>query len=501
MDVCRDSYGVFANLSVFNIWTCSLCYVYLFPNGPLRFNYNVSNPGLIKVENIISGNIHIETTSDVCESLGGYDCERWRDCCQAADTCCTRQRSISPDSRLGHCPRTWDGWSCFDDTSPGKCVRLSCPSYVQYGSLKGHVEKECTENGSWALHPETGKEWTDYSKCVNIKGFKGVVYASVGASVFSLVFLLPATLILMAYRQLRSQQRIRLHVCLFMSFILTGLLSLLWELLVYNDRVENPWKQTFMFRKEVSCKVIYILLRYATSANFFWMFCEGFYLFRLLVHAFQVPRSIKQYFVIGWVGPALPIAIYSTFRSIYANDICWVKNAGGFEWIVYTPNLLSILVNLLFLLGILRILLSQLHQHPNEPSNYRQGFKRALKATFVLIPLFGLQLFLVIYRPSNDSAFGNMYEIVSKVIIDSQGGIIALVFCYMNKEVLSCLKTSIHKLNTRRGKRVPSLITNYTVVSQRNNDNEAKCDVTNGDRSPNVSIALKSMRTNWNGAS
>lgn len=42
---CRDSFGVF-NDSIFNVWTCSLCYVYLFPAGDLRFNFNSTYPGL-----------------------------------------------------------------------------------------------------------------------------------------------------------------------------------------------------------------------------------------------------------------------------------------------------------------------------------------------------------------------------------------------------------------------------------------------------------------------
>ncbi|KAH3891613.1 hypothetical protein DPMN_015717 [Dreissena polymorpha] len=70
-------------------------------------------------------------------------------------------------------------------------------------------------------------------------------------------------------------------LCVFSSFMVTSVLSLVWELLVYNDRVEHPWKDSFMVQNEDGCKVINILLRYATSANFFWMFCEGFYLFRL----------------------------------------------------------------------------------------------------------------------------------------------------------------------------------------------------------------------------
>ena len=46
--------------------------------------------------------------------------------------------------------------------------------------------------------------------------------------------------------------------------------------------------------------------------------------------------------------------------------------------------------------------------------------RRAIKATFVLIPLFGLQLFVVIYRPSLTSTAGQVYEIVAAAVVNTQ---------------------------------------------------------------------------------
>ena len=47
-------------------------------------------------------------------------------------------------------------------------------------------------------------------------------------------------------------------------------------------------------------------------------------------------------------------------------------------------------------------------------------FRKALKATFVLIPLFGLQQFLVIYRPPAAAAISFAYEIFQSVIKNTQ---------------------------------------------------------------------------------
>jgi hypothetical protein len=53
-------------------------------------------------------------------------------------------------------------------------------------------------------------------------------------------------------RQLKSQHRIRLHTCLFMSFIMTCMVTILWDLLIYNDRLDNPASTARMHRNTVT---------------------------------------------------------------------------------------------------------------------------------------------------------------------------------------------------------------------------------------------------------
>ena len=54
------------------------------------------------------------------------------------------------------------------------------------------------------------------------------------------------------------------------------------------------------FTLQEGCKLLYVLLRYTQTANYFWMFCEGFYLHRLIVHAFEVPKNLIWYYLIGF---------------------------------------------------------------------------------------------------------------------------------------------------------------------------------------------------------
>jgi len=53
------------------------------------------------------------------------------------------------------------------------------------------------------------------------------------------------------YRQLRSQNRIKLHVCLFSSFILESIVTVTWDLAVYLNRLQNERENTVMYSNSV----------------------------------------------------------------------------------------------------------------------------------------------------------------------------------------------------------------------------------------------------------
>ena len=76
---------------------------------------------------------------------------------------------------------------------------------------------------------------------MSVKAFTTLVYSLICRDMTSLCI----------YRQLRMQQRIRLHLCLFLSFITTSVLTLLWDVLVYSDRLDNPAETSIMFKDTV----------------------------------------------------------------------------------------------------------------------------------------------------------------------------------------------------------------------------------------------------------
>ncbi|XP_069114723.1 calcitonin gene-related peptide type 1 receptor-like [Argopecten irradians] len=474
MELCRDS-GGYLNVSLFNVWTCAWCYKFLFQQRSskkvtLTPDWNRGSPLLVVVNGTFSAVPDVESpgeTQRICGTLDPPDCVRWMSCCQAAKACCQRQTRAGQRGK-NTCPSTWDGFGCFGETTAGQRAVISCPGFIEYGFASDYATKECTENATWWREQQHNREWTDYTPCLKIKVYKSVVYVGLACCSISIILLIPAIIIFLSIKQLRSQQRIRLHLCLFMSFLLTSVFTLLWDMTVYSDLLDHPRHHTVMYRNSLGCRFLYFLKRYSVSANYFWMFCEGLYLHRLIVHAFRVPRSLLWYYLLGWGLPFVPVSIYSLIKAGIANHGCWIKNMGHYEWIIYSPNISCILANCLFLCSILRIMVSQLQTHPNEPSGYR----RALKATFVLVPLFGIQIFVIIYRPHGSTSHRFLYEIVSKIITDSQGAIITLIYCFGSGEVHSYLRSRCRSctrdlhLRNNTAVRTPSVsMTQYTAIT------------------------------------
>lgn len=71
---------------------------------------------------------------------------------------------------------------------------------------------------------------------------------------------------------------------------------------------------------QVGCKILSFLKIYFKCCTYTWMFCEGFYLHRLMSNAFSPPRSLKVMYVFGWAAPLLSSTLYGILRGILNNE-------------------------------------------------------------------------------------------------------------------------------------------------------------------------------------
>ena len=180
--MCRDRFGTFS-VGVFHVWTCSLCYNYLFPHSshpqPSSSSSSPSSTLLMGIASPTGEEVYPDvsnTTSltTICSWLEEGQCTRWLQCCHAAASCCRRQitNMLRPvglynetSTRLGNgsnvmvaegvtgsvfegagkaggggfCPQTWDGFSCLDETPAGTQASVICPAYLEQTQSSGWI--------------------------------------------------------------------------------------------------------------------------------------------------------------------------------------------------------------------------------------------------------------------------------------------------------------------------------------------------------------------------
>ena len=181
LHLCRDSFGYF-NASIFQLWTCSMCYYYVFPESThLQPNWDKNDPLLVGINSYnntttdinIVPNINNPTNAlNVCNFLDRLNCDRWKGCCQSAVKCCQQQLLTSytferrcrkrgnritydtscPDTWSGRytsdvkCPKTWDGFGWVEQTDAGTSKAIKCPDFIEYGFSSGNLLLLRTQN-------------------------------------------------------------------------------------------------------------------------------------------------------------------------------------------------------------------------------------------------------------------------------------------------------------------------------------------------------------------
>ncbi|KAK0134768.1 Calcitonin gene-related peptide type 1 receptor [Merluccius polli] len=327
------------------------------------------------------------------------------------------------------CNSTWDGWLCWEDTNAGLIVEQHCPDYFQDFDPSEMVAKICTDSGSWFLHPDSNRTWTNYTRC-NAHTKEGrmtamnLLYLALIGHGLSVTSLLISLGIFFYFKSL-SCQRITLHKNLFFSFVLNSMITIISLTAVANN-------QELVQRNPTSCKVSQFIHLYLFGCNYFWMLCEGIYLHTLIVVAvFAEKQHLMWYYLLGWGFPLIPACIHAIARSYYYNDNCWISSNTSLLYIIHGPICAALLVNLFFLLNIVRVLITKLKvTHQAESSLYM----KAVRATLILIPLLGIQFVLLPYKPEGRVS-SEIYDYIMHILMHYQGLLVATIFCFFNGEV------------------------------------------------------------------
>ncbi|KAJ8358775.1 hypothetical protein SKAU_G00153000 [Synaphobranchus kaupii] len=332
---------------------------------------------------------------------------------------------------------------CAGETPPLGPAVQRCPEYFQDFDPSEKVTKVCSTDGQWFRHPESNRVWSNYTQCSahtkeKLQTAYSLYYLAIvghGLSVVSLII----SLCIFSYFQSLSCQRISLHKNMFLSFILNSVCTVISLSVVAHNQPQ-------IASDPIGCKVLSFLNFYTLSSNYFWMLCEGIYLHTLIIVAvFAEEQQPGWYFILGWVFPLVPATTHAMARWLFYDDRCWISSETHLLYIVHGPIYAALLVNLFFLLNIVRVLITKLRVTHCTQSN---TYMKAVRATLILVPLLGVQFLLVPWTPEGRLARA-VYDFIMHIFTHYQGLLVATIFCFCNAEVQTVLKRQWTRVSVR----------------------------------------------------
>uniref|UniRef100_E1BKB6 Glucagon receptor n=1 Tax=Bos taurus TaxID=9913 RepID=E1BKB6_BOVIN len=375
---------------------------------------------------------------------------------------CLHNLSLLPLPTELVCNRTFDKYSCWPDTPPNTTANISCPWYLPWYHKVQHrlVFKRCGPDGQWVRGPR-GQPWRDASQCqmddeeLEVQKEVAKMYSSfqvmytVGYSL-SLGALLLALTTLLGLSKLHCTRNY-IHMNLFVSFMLKASSVLVIDTLLktrYSQRIGDDISVSVWLSDGAvaGCRVAAVFMQYGVVANYCWLLVEGVYLHSLLSLAAIPERScFPLYLGIGWGAPMLFVIPWAVVKCLFENIQCWTSNDNmAFWWILRFPVFLAILINFFIFIRILHLLVAKLRAHQMRYTDYKF---RLAKSTLTLIPLLGVHE-VVFAFVTDEHAQGTLRS--AKLFFDLflssfQGLLVAILYCFLNKEVQSELLRHWHR--------------------------------------------------------
>ncbi|XP_072847608.2 glucagon-like peptide 1 receptor isoform X1 [Pogona vitticeps] len=342
------------------------------------------------------------------------------------------------------CNRTFDNYVCWPDGVPGTYVNMSCPWYLPSVN-SGQVYRFCTLEGTWLLEENSTIPWRNISACMvpdkDSPGrqmlFLSVIYTTGYA--LSLCALVIATGILLGFRHLHCTRNY-IHLNLFTSFILRAASIFIKDsMLTWMYKTaprEEQWESLISYQESLSCRLIFVMMQYCVTANYYWLLVEGMYLYTLLaLSVFSEQRIFRLYLCIGWGMPMLFVFLWALVKYLYEDEGCWNKNLNMNYWmIIRLPILIVIGINFLIFIRVICIIISKLQANLLHKTDIKC---RLAKSTLTLIPLLGThEIIFAFVTDEHAKGMLRFVKLLFELSFSSfQGLLVSILYCFNNSEV------------------------------------------------------------------
>ncbi|XP_067301692.1 growth hormone releasing hormone receptor, like isoform X3 [Pseudorasbora parva] len=361
------------------------------------------------------------------------------------------QRCLREITELGNlssssgCLPVWDSVVCWPRAAVGETIHIPCPAvFSLFKNNTGIVSRNCSAGG-WSPPFPPYHEACSVEDDVPEESYFAIVKliytVGYGASLLSLSV---AVVILLLFRRLHCARNY-IHMQLFFTFILKSVAVFIKDATLFaSDDTDHCTLST------AACKASVVFCHYCILTNFFWLLVEAVYLNSLLVSAFlRRRRCLWGFALLGWGVPLVCIVLWISSRVYFEDTECWdINEDSPYWWIIKGPIVVSIGVNFLLFMNIIRILVQKLNprliQFNNSAqyrfhsvcphSSFRLGMTlRLTKSTLLLIPLFGTHYMVFSFLPDY---FNVSLRLCIELCLGSfQGLIVAVLYCFLNQEV------------------------------------------------------------------
>ncbi|KAJ6636952.1 Calcitonin receptor [Pseudolycoriella hygida] len=446
--------------SIFSIFASWGCYGYtrsdMFVGGVIRKtdclvesevnqgNYMV--PGILVNESCIPFR---HTTKEIISKVmtsfqNEVIVQRWINCTEDALHCCRDVLHVYHDEE-NTCSPTWDAWSCFDRAAVGLTVKKPCSMYsyiAQPPRCIHYSYKQCFLNGTWDSH-------TDYSTCSIVPRMIARTNWHTATLSISIIVATPAIVLLFFYRG-HQVRKITLIRNLIIAIVLRNTLVLASKQVVYMDELTQKG-ETIMSRNNWPCKMLAFFEKLAKNVVIASMLLEGIFLHQLLTNVFatrgQFIPAMFLYSITVYGASIIAAVSWAIVMTISADEFCWMVTEGNyFDWINDAPRLIMLTIcNVLLIHLMFNIWFVFKNQNHVQNSAIRTA-----KAFILCLPLFGCPFLFLIFRPDTDSCIDEqVYYFFSYALEGLQGVAIAIIHCYIDREILKYYSPIFRRVSAR----------------------------------------------------